>query len=154
MVWSSPYISHLTCGPLKLPRHHILVWESHPSPPSGSWCPDQLHPLQGRFKPVKLPSHTAFIFKEAIQDQKKKAYVSLLDVQKPLIRYWIMDCSVTYTSMESKIILLRKWYDSSTSTVLWDGEQSCPFNINQGRSETRSHPVPSVLQPACLSMNY
>ena len=28
--------------------------------------------------------------------------------------------------------VLRKWYDSSSCTVLWDGKQSRPFNINQG----------------------
>ena len=28
--------------------------------------------------------------------------------------------------------ILRKWYQSTICTVLWDGEQSHPFNIKQG----------------------
>ena len=47
--------------------------------------PDQIHPLQGGFKPGVSCIHTAFIFQEAIQhlrEQKAKAYVALLDVQK------------------------------------------------------------------------
>ena len=28
--------------------------------------------------------------------------------------------------------ILRKWYQSTTCTVLWDGKQSHPFNIKQG----------------------
>ena len=47
--------------------------------------PDLIHPLQGRFKPSISCLHTAFTFTEAVQhlrEQKKKAYVVLLDVQK------------------------------------------------------------------------
>ena len=100
--------------------------------------PDQIHPLQGGFKPGVSCIHTAFIFQEAIQhlrEQKQKAYVALLDVQKAFDTVWhngLFYKLYQYGIQDNTWRILRKWYDSSSCTVLWDGEQSRPFNINQG----------------------
>ena len=59
--------------------------------------PNQVHPLQGGFKPGVSCIHTAFIFQEAVQqlrEQKQKAYVALLDVQKGMAFLAITDSSV------------------------------------------------------------
>ena len=100
--------------------------------------PNQVHPLQGGFKPGVSCIHTAFIFQEAIQqlrEQKQKAHVALLDVQKPFDTVWhngLFYKLYHYGIQDNIWCILRKWYDSSSCTVLWDGEQSRPFNINQG----------------------
>ena len=61
--------------------------------------PDQLHPLQGGFKPGVSCIHTAFIFQEAIQhlrDQKQKPMLLSWMSRRLSIRYGITDYSKSY----------------------------------------------------------
>ena len=67
---------------------------------------NHIHPLQGGLKPDVSCLHMAFVFQEAIQhlrDQKKKAYVALLDVQKAFNTVGTMVSCTSYTLMISRI---------------------------------------------------
>ena len=113
---------------------------------------DLIHPLPGGFKPDVSCIHTAFVFQEAVQhlrDQKKKAYVALLDVQKAFDTVWhngLFYKLYSYGIKGHTWRILRKWYQSTTCTVLWDGEQSHPFNIKQGVKQG------AVLSPLLYSL--
>ena len=113
---------------------------------------DHIHPLQGGFKPDVSCLHTAFVFQETVQhlrDQKKKAYVARLDVQKAFDTVWhngLFHKLYSYGIKDHAWRILRKWYQSTTSTVLWDGEQSHPFNIKQGVKQG------AVLSPLLYSL--
>ena len=99
---------------------------------------DLIHPLQGGFKPDVSCLHTAFVLQEAVQhlrDHKKKAYVALLDVQIAFDTVWhngLFHKLYSYGIKGHTWRILRKWYQSTTCTVLWEGEQSNSFNIKQG----------------------
>ena len=90
---------------------------------------NHIHPLQGGLKPDVSCLHMAFVFQEAIQhlrDQKKKAYVALLDVQKAFDTVWhngLLHKLYSYDIKDHTWRILRKWYQSITCTVLWDGER-------------------------------
>ena len=92
------------------------------------------------------------MFQETVQhlrDQKKKAYVALLDVQKAFDTVWhngLFHKLYSYGIKDHAWQILRKWYQSTTSTVLWDGEQSHPFNIKQGVKQG------AVLSPLLYSL--
>ena len=77
--------------------------------------------------------HTAFILQEAIQllrEKGKKAYVTYLDVRKAFDTVWHQGLHV---KLHQKGIrdpicqIINKWYTSSTSSVIWDNQQSKPF---------------------------
>jgi len=91
--------------------------------------PDLIHPLQGGFKPSVSCLHTAFIFQEAVKhlrEQKKKAFVALLDVQKAFDTVWhngLFHKLITYGVRDHTWRILRKWYESSACAVLWESEQ-------------------------------
>ena len=115
---------------------------------------DLIHPLQGGFKPDVSCLHTAFVFQEAVQhlrDHKEKAYVALSDVQKAFDTVWhngLFHKLYSYGIKGHTWWILRKWYQSTTCTVLLEGEQSNSFNIKQGVKQG------AVLFPcfiACLS---
>ena len=92
------------------------------------------------------------MFQEAVQhlrDQKKKAYVALLDVQKAFDTVWhngLFHKLYSYGINDHAWHILRKWHQSTTTTVLWDGEQSHPFNIKQGVKQG------AVLSPLLYSL--
>ena len=92
------------------------------------------------------------MFQEAVQnlrDHKKKAYVALLDVQKAFDIVWHNDLFYklySYGIKDHTWQILRKWYQSTTRTVLWDGKQSHPFNIKQGVKQG------AVLSPLLYSL--
>ena len=78
--------------------------------------PDQVHPLQGAFNPGVSCIHTEFIFQEAIQhlrEQKQKAHVALLDVQKAFHTVWhngLFYKLYHYGIQDNTWQILRKWY--------------------------------------------
>ena len=92
------------------------------------------------------------MFQEAVQhlrDHKKKAYVALLDVQKAFDTVWhngLFHKLYSYGIKGHTWRILRKWYQSTTCTVLWEGEQSNPFNIKQGVKQG------AVLSPLLYSL--
>ena len=92
------------------------------------------------------------MFQEAVQhlkDQKKKAYVALLDVQKAFDTVWhnsLFHRLYSYGIKGHTLWILRKWYQSTTCTVLCDGKQSHPFNIKQGVKQG------AVLSPLLYSL--
>ena len=96
--------------------------------------------------------HTAFVFQEAVQhlrDHKEKAYVALLDVQKAFDTVWhngLFHKLYSYGIKGHTWRILRKWYQSTTCTVLWEGEQSNSFNIKQGVKQG------AVLSPLLYSL--
>ena len=97
-----------------------------------------MSPLQGGFKPGVSCLHTAMIFQEAIQhirEKGKKAYVALLDVRKAFDTVWhegLFHKLFQLGVKDHAWRLLRKWYSSSSCSVLWNGVCSTSFNINQG----------------------
>ena len=78
------------------------------------------------------------VFQEAIQhirERGRKAYVALLDVRKAFDTVWHDGLFHKLYQMGIKDHtwrLLRKWYSSSSCSVLWKGQCSRPFLINQG----------------------
>ena len=101
--------------------------------------PPVLNPLQGGFREQVGCIHTAFILQEAIQslrEKGKKAYVTYLDVRKAFDTVWHQGLLV---KLHQKGIqgpiwrIINKWYTSSTSSVIWDNQQSRPFPCHQGK---------------------
>ena len=100
--------------------------------------PPVLNPLQGGFREQVGCVHTAFILQEAIQslrEKGKKAYVAYLDVRKAFDTVWHQGLLV---KLHQKGItgpiwqIINKWYTSSTTSIIWDNQQSRPFPCRQG----------------------
>jgi hypothetical protein len=100
--------------------------------------PPRLNPLQGGFREHVGCAHTAFVLQEAIQslrEKGKKAYVAYLDVRKAFDTVWHQGLLV---KLHQKGIrgsiwhIINKWYTSSTSSVIWDNQQSRSFPCHQG----------------------
>ena len=100
---------------------------------------DEIHPLQGGFKPDVSCLHTWPLCSRKLyntqETKRKKAYVALLDVQKAsdtVGHNGLFHKLYSYGIKDHTWHLLRSWYQSTTCTVLWDGEQSHPFSTRQG----------------------
>ena len=100
--------------------------------------PPVLNPLQGGFCKGVSCSHTAFLFQESVQslrDRGQKAYVAFLDVKKAFDTVWHKGLLVKLHRMGVNghlWHLIKNWYNSSVSQVLWDQVRSEQFPIEQG----------------------
>ena len=97
-----------------------------------------LNPLQGGFRHGLSSNHTAFILQEAISSfrrKKKKAYVAFLDAQKAFDSVWHSGLLV---KLRDKGVpphiwkVIKHWYTSSFTAVLWDEHPSEFIPIDQG----------------------
>ena len=97
-----------------------------------------LNPLQGGFRHGLSSNHTAFILQEAISSfrrKKKKAYVAFLDAQKAFDSVWHSGLLVKLRDKGVPLHIwkvIKHWYISSFTAVLWDGHPSEFVPIDQG----------------------
>ena len=80
----------------------------------------------------------AFVLQEAIlllREQGGKAYIAFLDVKKAFDTVWHVGPMVKlhHKGITSHLwYAINNWYSSSSSCVLWSGQQSSSFLIKQG----------------------